>query len=385
MIVPEEISMIVSSDPKQGAINKSPDGSYFEIGLQDGLMLPTDALNINISVEESTIWWTVPNIITGENDKMYFIGPGTSTKSELGYPVSTTFEVKQPSPGVYHLLLENPAGGMPSVFGVGYKFEPLLGFNQGQVFTITSDITGGSPTILQTFVITSTGTPVVEVVPGGDFKGTNPNAPQDITIPQGLYDLTGLNASIARELELIGSPAFITLNPDEATQKVEMRFNFAGVSVDFTQPNTFVDILGFNKQIYGPYAVPTPILAPNVAAFNSVNYFLVHSDLTNKGIRFNNSYSQTIGQVLIDVPPGSQITSQPRNPAKINAPELAGATRTTLRFWLTDDANRRVNTNNEYWSARIVIHYLRPFIIGAPNFPQTTGRKDQHSHNKRFN
>ena len=57
--------MIVSSDPSQGAVNRSPDGSYFEIQLQDGLMLPRDALNINISVEESTVWWVVPNIITG--------------------------------------------------------------------------------------------------------------------------------------------------------------------------------------------------------------------------------------------------------------------------------------------------------------------------------
>jgi hypothetical protein len=37
-----------------------------------------------------------------------------------------------------------------------------------------------------------------------------------------------------------------------------------------------------------------------------------------------------------------------------------------LRFWITDDKNRRVNMNNEYWSARIVIHYLRPFVIGRP-------------------
>ena len=85
--------------------------------------------------------------------------------------------------------------------------------------------------------------------------------------------------------------------------------------------------------------------------------------MTNKGIRFNNNYNQTIGQVLIDVPSGSQIVSKPFNPARVNAPELAGTTRTNLRFWLTDDEDRRVNTNNEYWSARIVIHYLRPFVV----------------------
>jgi len=270
--IPEEISMIVSSDPINGATNISPDGSYFEVQLQDGLSIPKDALNINISVEEATIWWSVPNVITGENDKMYITGPDTAD-------------------------------------------------------VITNYI---------------------------------------ITLPQGLYDLSGINAAIARELEIAGAKIdpdpLITLSPDEATQRVQIRFNYATVSIDFTPNDTFRVILGFNSQVYTP--VPdNPILAPNVAAFNRVNYFLIHSDLTNKGIRFNNNYNQTIGQVLIDVAPGSQIVSRPFNPAKINAQELAGTSRTNLRFWITDDEDRRVNTNNEYWSARVVIHYLRPFVV----------------------
>ena len=270
--IPEEISMIVSSDPTNGASNISPDGSYFEVQLQDGLSVPKDALNVNISVEEATIWWSVPNVITGENDKLYITGPDTLD-------------------------------------------------------------------VLQNFVL---------------------------TIPQGLYDLTGINEAMARELEAAGAKIdpepLITFSPDEATQRVQMRFNYATVTIDFTQTDTPRVILGFDAQVYSP--VPTnPILAPNVAAFNRINFFLIHSDMTNKGIRFNNNYNQTIGQVLIDVAPGSQIVSRPFNPAKINAPELAGTTRTNLRFWLTDDEDRRVNTNNEYWSARIVINYLRPFVV----------------------
>ena len=270
--IPEEISMIVSSDPINGATNISPDGSYFEVQLQDGLKIPKDALNVNISVEEATIWWSVPNIITGQNDKLYITGPDTLD-------------------------------------------------------------------VIQNFVL---------------------------TIPQGLYDLAGINEAMARELEAAGAKIdpepLITLSPDEATQRVQMRFNYATVSIDFTQTDTPRVILGFDAQVYSPVPI-NPILAPNVASFNQVNYFLIHSDLTNKGIRFNNNYNQTIGQVLIDVSPGSQIVSRPFNPAKINAPELAGAQRTNLRFWLTDDEDRRVNTNNEYWSARIVIHYLRPFVV----------------------
>ena len=136
------------------------------------------------------------------------------------------------------------------------------------------------------------------------------------------------------------------------------------MNVDFTQADTPRNILGFDSAVYGPYAgAPLNVLAPNVAQFNQVNYFLIHSDLTNKGIRFNNNYNQTISQVLIDVAPGSQIVSKPFNPAKINVPELAGAKRTNIRMWLTDDENRAVNTNGEYWTCRIVLHYLKPYII----------------------
>jgi hypothetical protein len=276
MMVPEEISMIVSSDPDAGAINRSPDGSYFEVQLQDGLQLPAEALNVNIAVEEATVWWVVPNIITGQNDRMYITGPDTLD-------------------------------------------------------------------VVQNYVV---------------------------IIPQGLYDVPGINQAILRELGNQGAKVspetIISLTSDATTQKVEIRFNYTSVSIDFTQTDTPRIILGFDSLVYGPFAgAPINVLAPNVAQFNQVNYFLIHSDLTNKGIRFNNNYNQTISQVLIDVPPGSQIVSRPFNPAKVNAPELAGAKRTNLRIWLTDDKDRRVNTNGEYFTARIVIHYLKPYIIGG--------------------
>jgi len=275
--VPQEITMIVSSDPKAGAVNRSSDGSYFEINLEDGLHVPKEALNVNVEVEDSTVWWTVPNIITGENDRLFITGPNSSD-------VSTLFS---------------------------------------------------------------------------------------ITIPQGLYDLSGLNEAIARELEQAGAKTdpdpLISLSPDEATQRVEIRFGYAGTSIDFTQAQTPREILGFDALVYS-ITGGNPQLAPNTAAFNTINYFLIHSDLTNKGIRINNNYSQTLTRVLIDVPPGSQIVSQPFNPPRINAPELAGTKRTTLRFWLTDDENRRVNTAGEFWSARIVIHYLMPMVVQKSPF-----------------
>ena len=280
--IPEEISLIVSSDPDAGAINISPDGSQFEIQLDDeGISIPKDAINVNVSVEESTVWWVIPNIITGENDTFYIYGDNDAT---------------------------------PAV---------------PQLFTVV--------------------------------------------IPQGLYDLGGLNQAVGAQLETLGARTvggsgeplpLISLTPDAATQKVRIRFNYNNVYVDFQPNNTPREILGFGAEQFGPYAgAPLSILAESIAALNQVNFFLLGSDLVNKGIRFNNRYNQTISQILIDVAPGSQIVSTPFNPAKCNAQELAGSKRTNLRFWLTDDKQRNVNTNGEYFTARISIHYMRPMVI----------------------
>jgi hypothetical protein len=176
-----------------------------------------------------------------------------------------------------------------------------------------------------------------------------------------LYDnISGLNTAILRELANQQAKALINLSPDDSTQKVILKINEANTSVDFTQGDTPRLILGFNSEVVGPFAaVPKSVLAPNVASFNTISYFEIHSDLVKSGIRTNDTYSQTLTQVLIDVPPGSQIVSRPFNPPKVDVSELIGVRRSNFRMWLTDDSNRLVNTNSEFWSCRIVLRYLR--------------------------
>jgi hypothetical protein len=279
MMIPEELSLLVSSDPSQGASNVSPDGSSFEIQLEEPIHIPIDAVNITTSVEEATVWWVVPNVIDSQNDTFYVFG-------------------------------DRADGGV------------------AQLFTVK--------------------------------------------IETGLYDLTGLNNSLQTGLEKAGAKVLdgtapkplIQLAPDDATQRVLIRFNYPNVYINFTPADTLREILGFNAGQVGPFAsAPVNELAPNVASFNSVNYFLIASDLVQKGIRFNNRYNQIVSQVLINVAPGSQIISTPFNPAKVPSNELAGSKRTVLRFRLTDDKLRPVNTNKEYFTARIVIRYMRPFIV----------------------
>jgi hypothetical protein len=275
-LVEHEINMLVTSDANQGAKNKTANGAQFEIQLEAAIKIPEEALNVTLSVQEATIWWSVPNIITGVNDKLYCIVPR------------------------------------------------------------------GLDDLLTAYIV---------------------------IIPQGLYDLTALNNTVARELENLGAKldgplASIQFSPDNATQRVEIRMSYIGSEISFVQVDTFKALIGFDSQVIGPTVIePITFLAENTAAFNTVNYFLIHSDLVGKGIRFNNQYNQTIAQVLIDVLPGSQIVNSPRHPAKVDASDLRGTQRKRMKFWLTDDNDNQVNTNNENWTARISIKYMMPHVF----------------------
>ncbi len=262
--IKEEISMVLDSSSEAGAVNKSADGSYFEIQLDNPLVIPQEAVSTTVSVEEAEVWWSIPNIITGTNDKLYV-----------------------------------------SHSGVSYT----------------------------------------------------------ITIPQGLYDLSGLAQAINRELINNGapsSPPLFSFSPDEATQIVEIKLNYTTTTIDFTQADTFRSILGFDSAVIGTVSVAgETISANNVAGFNTINYFLLHTDLVQNGIRNNNKYSQTVAKVQIDTSPGSQIIYKPFNPARISE-QMNGSSRTNIKVWLTDDKNNRVNTNGESYSLRLVISYQMP-------------------------
>ena len=87
-LVREEISLLVNSDPATGAINVSSDGSQFTIQLQDGIKVPKEAKNVHVSLQESTVWWTIPNILTGVNDKLYITAPRASDDALTVYLIT---------------------------------------------------------------------------------------------------------------------------------------------------------------------------------------------------------------------------------------------------------------------------------------------------------
>lgn len=350
----DEISLIVSSDPTQGAFNRSTDGSYFEIKLEDGgIQIPKKATSCFLTVEEATVWWTVSNI-TSANNVLRITGPSAVevvSNHNLGYPNTALISATG-------TLFRITGTSLPTgVFQVGDYIRVESTGQEYYVSVINSDTTS-------LFECQTTNTTVI-APNAGDFERQRGGAGVQlytVTLPPGLYDLTLLNNEVARQLENEGASSatepILSFSANTASQRVQIRFPFPNSAIDFTGTDTPRDILGFNSGIYGPYSsAPITQTAQNVASFNLINYFLLHCDLTSLGIRFNNQYSQVVSQILINKPPGSQILYTPFNPARISVPELIGATRTSIRVYLTDDQNRRVDTNGEYYSARFKIQW----------------------------
>lgn len=73
-----KVSFFVSSDSKNGATNINSNNSKFTVELSDPLQIPSKAMNCELIVNDAAIFNSVPNIITGTNDKFYIDAPNTS-------------------------------------------------------------------------------------------------------------------------------------------------------------------------------------------------------------------------------------------------------------------------------------------------------------------
>ena len=66
-----KINFIASSLPENGASNINAYGNRFTINLEQPFAIPKEAHNVTIASMEENVWNTVPNILTGVNDKFY--------------------------------------------------------------------------------------------------------------------------------------------------------------------------------------------------------------------------------------------------------------------------------------------------------------------------
>lgn len=182
----------------------------------------------------------------------------------------------------------------------------------------------------------------------------------EVILDDGLYDMSSLAHSINVSLVNQGLASdILTFTADVSTQRIVINFSRAGLRVDFSQPATCRIILGFASAVT-PVAYTTAITSvygTTVAAFNTIDYFLIHSDIVRNGISVNGKQSNVIARVLITAAPNSQILYTPHEATRIPADNLVGANIANIHSWVTDDRNNGLNFNDEIWSVSFTIRY----------------------------
>lgn len=182
-----------------------------------------------------------------------------------------------------------------------------------------------------------------------------------ITLAPGLYDISGLNAAINTGLINEGlASGSVSLTGDNSTQKVLLSFTIAGLQVEWI-PQSFFGLVGFNTGQLVPSGGFTAgaftELAPNIANFSDISSFLVHTSLLQSGIPLGDTESQTLANPQITVPPGSLINFNPFNPIQLDVNHLRGQTINEASFWITDQLNRIVDFNGEFFTLLVVLRY----------------------------
>lgn len=183
----------------------------------------------------------------------------------------------------------------------------------------------------------------------------------ELTFPAGLYSVSGLNNQLGLLLNAEGYDSdLITIAANNATQQTVITAKDVNVIIDFSQVDTIRDILGFDSQQLGPSTAGETFPSDRIANFNSLDSYLIHSDIVSNGIPVNNTGANIIASVPITNSPGSQIIYQPFNPDRSLLNELIGFPRNSFRVWITNQNNEPLDTNNENYSIVVVIRYQLP-------------------------
>lgn len=190
------------------------------------------------------------------------------------------------------------------------------------------------------------------------FRFTELGTDYDVTFSDGLYDLSALNTALNRELTAQGlASGIVTLQGDDATQKVVVIWTTLTQSIDFTIADSCRTILGFDSAVYSSGAVtPGYTIAPNSALFNLIDYYLINSDLVTDGIMINGKYQSVISKMPIQAPVGSQSVYIPYNPIKTDISNRIGTVIQKMYCYITDQNGGELELTDD-WSFDIIVRY----------------------------
>ena len=149
-VIPRELSVILDSNPATGAIERTADGSGFTVQLNEPLMIPSNAINPTIDVEESAIWYSTPNVYSG------------------GVKKNNSFRIRNLNVGPTNYDLIIPAG-LYSVLTIqdamNFAVQQALGISEDVIELRSNDSLGRVELILDS------GWEIEFVEPGGSLSG----------------------------------------------------------------------------------------------------------------------------------------------------------------------------------------------------------------------
>ena len=197
------------------------------------------------------------------------------------------------------------------------------------------------------------------------FANVSGNAVQTMTFPPGIYNLTSLNLRLShflidlgldsQTLRFVGVQATSSLllhaTPDAASGNITVPF------ADSTM--TMRSFLGFENNSSVTFSSEGSATANSTAKFDSIQYYVLECNGFNVSGSYKedgNSNSTAIAVIVPDVQPSQQILYRPNHPLKLFS-NIAGGTVSRLEFRLCDHLHQPVNTNGEYYSARIRLTY----------------------------
>jgi len=189
-----------------------------------------------------------------------------------------------------------------------------------------------------------------------------------ITIPDGLYSITTLNAEIVRNIVNDGNPSnTLTLAGNNSTGK--SIFTFAtGVQVDMAA-STVRSVLGFDPGTYPavpPVVDGTSVDGQNIAAFADTLDFVIKSNVVPNSIPLNNRGLNIIGIIPITAPVGNVVNYQPYNPLRVGQNQLRGKTISDFYVQICDSAGVGL-PQTEFWS--VTLTFRQTVVISDKEMP----------------
>jgi hypothetical protein len=189
-----------------------------------------------------------------------------------------------------------------------------------------------------------------------------------ITIPDGLYSITTLNAEIVRQITNNGHQSnTLTLSGNNSTGK--SIFTFAtGVQVNMTL-SSVRSILGFVPGTYPavpPTTSGTSVSGQNVAAFAQTLDWVIKSDIVPNSIAINNRGLNVIGVIPIQSSVGSVTNYTPFNPLKVGNNELRGKAVNDFYVQICDSAGVGL-PQTEPWS--VTLTFRQTVVISDKSMP----------------